>query len=102
MNRNIGELMSSWLLGLFAAISLPFSLTYSLLSRQKHLADLKFPLYDFCGVIAFFGSLALAMNFVIKQYAKRKSDVHDTIRLIEGFKQEAHVKKAHLVWTCKQ
>lgn len=84
LNRNIRESTSLWLLSLFAAIFLPFSLASSLLSMQTRLADLNFLLYDFCGVIVFFGSLALVVVFAIKQFAKRRGNVHGIIRLNNG------------------
>ncbi|KAF2449333.1 hypothetical protein P171DRAFT_427537 [Karstenula rhodostoma CBS 690.94] len=51
---------------------------------QTRLADLHFLLYDFCGVIVLFGSLALVVVFAIKQFAKKKGNVHGIIRLNKG------------------
>lgn len=83
-NRNIRESTSLWLITLFAAIFLPFSLASSLLSMQTRLADLHFLLYDFCGVIVFFGSLALVVVFAMKQFAKRKGNVHGIVKMNKG------------------
>ncbi|KAF1977373.1 hypothetical protein BU23DRAFT_295348 [Bimuria novae-zelandiae CBS 107.79] len=84
INRNIRESTSLWLLSLFAAIFLPFSLASSLLSMQTRLTDLHLILYDFCGVIVFFGSLALVIVSAMKQFAKRKGNVHGIIQINKG------------------
>jgi hypothetical protein len=81
MSRNIRESSSLWLLSLLAGIFLPLSLASSLLSMQSRLADLRYLLYDFCGVIVFFGTLAVASVQIIRQFAKRKGNIHNVFHV---------------------
>ncbi|KAJ4295489.1 hypothetical protein N0V90_007502 [Kalmusia sp. IMI 367209] len=84
ISRNIRESTSLWLLSLLAAIFLPLSLASSLLSMQTRIVELHFLLYDFCGVIVFFGSIAIVIILTMKQFAKSKGNAHGIIRVNDG------------------
>jgi hypothetical protein len=81
MSRNISESSSVWLLSLLASIFLPLSLASSLLSMQTRLIDLRFLLYDFCGVIIFFGTIAIAFIAFLKSISSKKGSVHGVFQV---------------------
>ncbi|KAF2690804.1 hypothetical protein K458DRAFT_63229 [Lentithecium fluviatile CBS 122367] len=81
MSRNISESSSLWLLSLLASIFLPLSLASSLLSMQTRLVDLHYLLYDFCGVIIFFGTIAIVFITLLKSISNKKGSVHGVFRV---------------------
>ncbi|KAF1959436.1 hypothetical protein CC80DRAFT_327190 [Byssothecium circinans] len=84
ISRNIRESSSLWLLSLMAGIFLPLSLASSLLSMQTRLSDLHYLLYDFCGVIAIFGTLTVVCVRLIRLFASYKGNVHDVFHVHTG------------------
>jgi hypothetical protein len=81
MSRNIGESSRLWLLSLLASIFLPLSLASSLLSMQTRLVDLHYLLYDFCGVIVFFGTIAIVFIMFLKNVSSKKGSVHGVFQV---------------------
>lgn len=66
LRRNLRESKGIWTLTVLASLFLPFSVASGILSMQTRLKDLRFLLYDFCGVVVILFTLVAPLLFLVR------------------------------------
>jgi hypothetical protein len=101
--KSVSDGSRSWLISILASIFLPLSLACGILSMQTRLVNLHFLLYDFCGVLVLFGTMAIAIVIGARAYASWREAIAQRNR-VAAFKQRRPVieltigTSALLVW----